>query len=284
MRQALLTLLLNATSRLLLRSDRMNGIMEQMLSAFTFARERLVIPSGKRGLSAVYVSAGEDTAAVLICHGIGELVEYWGRVQGLLKGMGVSSLVFNYSGYGTSTGHLSTAHCEEDAIAACRELAGRGHRSIVLLGFSLGSGVGGAVASRVDIEGLVLCEGFSTLREGAMAMGFPRWVTRMVPDAWDTVLGVSALEKPVLVVHSDVDGLFPLSMAQRVAEACGPRGQLIVINGVSHNAPIFAPTEDYWKPIAAWVKQRASEALTRGLPLESGQSALSGSLAKGKRD
>jgi alpha-beta hydrolase superfamily lysophospholipase len=259
MRQTLLTLLLNVTSRMLLRSDRMNGIMEQMLSAFPFAKGRLVIPSGKRRLSAVYVSAGDDTPAVVVCHGIGELVEYWGKVQGLLKEMGVSSLVFNYSGYGTSTGHLSTAHCEEDAIAACRELAGRGHRSIVLLGFSLGSGVAAAVASRVDIDGLVLCEGFSTLREAGIAMGFPRWVTRAVPDVWDTVHRVSALKMPVLVVHSDVDGLFPLSMAQRVAEACRPRGKLIVINGLSHNAPIFTPTEEYWQPISDWVKQRSSE-------------------------
>src|SRR6267154_2310330 len=168
MRQAFLTLLLNVTSRMLLRSDRMNGIMEQMLNAFTFAKERLVIASGSRRLSAVYVSAGEETPAVLICHGIGELVEYWGKVQGLLKGMGVSSLVFNYSGYGTSSGILTTAHCEADAIAACRELASRGHRSIVLLGFSLGTGVGGAVASCVGIDGLILCQGFSTLREAAM--------------------------------------------------------------------------------------------------------------------
>jgi hypothetical protein len=267
MREALLTLLLNVTSRMLLRSDRMNGIMEQMLGAFTFAKERLVIASGKRRLSAVYISAGEETPAVLICHGIGELVEYWGKVQGLLKGMGVSSLVFNYSGYGTSTGHLSTAHCEEDAAAACRELAARGHRSIVLLGFSLGSGVGGAVASRVAIDGLVLCEGFSTLRDAAIAMGFPRWITRVVPDAWDTVHRVSALEMPVLVVHSDVDGLFPLSMAQRVAEACGPRGTLMVIKGVSHNAPIFAPTEDYWKPVADWVRERSSAVSAGRLPV-----------------
>jgi alpha-beta hydrolase superfamily lysophospholipase len=266
MRQALLSFVLTVTSRILLRSDRLNGIMEQMLNAFTFARERLVVPSGRRRLSAVYVSAGDDTPAVLICHGIGELVEYWGKVQGLLKGMGVSSLVFNYSGYGTSTGHLSTAHCEEDTAAAWRELAGRGHRSIVLLGFSLGSGVAAAVASRVAIDGLVLCEGFSTLREAGNAMGFPRWLTRVVPDAWDTVRRVSGLEMPVLVVHSDVDGLFPLSMATRVAEACGPRGTLIVINGLTHNAPIFAPTEDYWQPIAEWVKQRSSEVPTERLP------------------
>jgi fermentation-respiration switch protein FrsA (DUF1100 family) len=122
------------------------------------------------------------------------------------------------------------------------------------------------VASRVDIEGLVLCEGFSSLREAAIATGFPRWVTRVVPDAWNTVHRVSTLEVPVLVVHSDVDGLFPLSMATRVAEACGPRGTLIVINGLTHNAPIFAPTEDYWQPIAEWVKQRSSEVPAERLP------------------
>jgi pimeloyl-ACP methyl ester carboxylesterase len=267
MRQAILSLILTVTSRMLLRSDRMNGTMEQMLRAFSFAKERLVILSGGRRLSAVYVSAGDDTPAVLICHGIGELVEYWGGVQGLLKGMGVSSLVFNYSGYGASSGTLSTAHCEEDAMAAYRELAGRGHQSIVLLGFSLGSGVGCAVASRLDVDGLVLCEGFSTLREAGIAMGFPRWVTRVVPNVWNTVDRVRELETPVLIVHSDVDGLFPLSMAKGVREACGPRGKLIVIHGLTHNTPVFAPTEEYWQPIAAWVKQRSSEVPPRRLPV-----------------
>jgi hypothetical protein len=69
------------------------------------------------------------------------------------------------------------------------------------------------------------------------------------------------------VIHSDVDGLFSLSMATSVAEACGARGELVVIKGVSHNAPIFAPTEEYWRPIAAWVKQRASKSCEGKLPV-----------------
>ena len=93
MRQGILSFLLTIINRMLLRSDRLSGRMEQMLSAFSFEEERLVIPSGGRRLSSVYVSAGDDAPAILICHGIGELVEYWGKVQGLLKGMGVSSLV-----------------------------------------------------------------------------------------------------------------------------------------------------------------------------------------------
>ncbi len=241
--------------------------MEQVLSAFSLDQERLIIPSGARRLSAVYVSAGEDTPAVLICHGIGELVEYWGRVQILLRDMGISSLVFNYSGFGTSSGTVSAAHCEEDAMAAYKELVDRGCQSIVLLGFSLGSGVGCAVASRIDLDGLVLCEGFSSFREAGSAMGFPQWLTRIVPNVWDTVHLVGELNVPVLVVHSDKDDLLPFSMAERVVEACGTRGQLVVISGLLHNAPIFAPTETYWRPIAEWVKQRSSEAVRESLPV-----------------
>jgi uncharacterized protein len=256
MRGVLLSLLLTVASRVLLRRDRLNGTMKLMLREFPFEAERLVIASNGRRLAAVYVSTGDDGPAVLICHGVGELVEYWAKVQGLLKAMGVSSLVFNYSGYGKSSGFISAGHCEEDAMAAYRGLAERGHRCIVLLGFSLGTGIGCAIASRVDVGGLVLCEGFSTLREAGAAMGFPRWLTQLVPDVWDTVRRVGRLEMPVLVVHSDVDGLFPMVMAKQVAEACGKRGELIEVSGLTHNAPIFAPTEEYWGPIAGWVKRR----------------------------
>jgi pimeloyl-ACP methyl ester carboxylesterase len=262
MRQGVLSFLLTVISRLLLRRDRQNGTMERMLRVFPFGDQRVVISSGGRRLSGVYVSAGESSPAILICHGIGELVEYWGEVQRLLKEMGVSSLVFNYSGYGESSGSfVSPAHCEEDAIAAFGELAGRGHRSIVMLGFSLGSAVSSAVAGRLDVDGLILCEGFSSLREAGTAMGFPLWMARAIPDSWQTICRVGELEIPVLVVHSDKDDLFPLAMARRVAEACA-QGELIVVNGLSHNAPIFTPTAAYWQPIAEWARERYSEALS----------------------
>jgi hypothetical protein len=91
-------------------------------------------------------------------------------------------------------------------------------------------------------------------------------MTRAVPDTWQTVHRVSELEIPVLVVHSEEDDLFPVAMAARVAEACGTRGQLIVINGLSHNEPYFRPTHEYWGPIVEWVKQRSVEDVTKNLP------------------
>lgn len=259
MRDRILSLILTVISRAIFRRDRHNGKMKRILDAFSFAEQRLVLESGDRRLSAVDVPAGNDAPAVLICHGIGEVVEYWGRVQEAFKEMGVSSLVFNYSGYGASSGTITAAHCEEDAIAAYRALVDRGHRSIFLLGFSLGSGISCAAASRMDVAGLILCEGFSTFREGAIAIGCPQWLTYTVPDVWDTAVRVSDLSVPVLVVHSDADELFPMTMAERVAKACGPRGELIVVNGLVHDAPIYTATPIYWQPIADWIKRRSVE-------------------------
>jgi uncharacterized protein len=263
MRAGMLSLLLIVISRMLLWRDRLNGRWRSVLGVFSLVNERVIVSSGRRILSAVYVSAGGDAPAVLICHGIGERVEYWSLVQGQLRETGVSSLVFNYSGYGASSGTVSAAHCEEDARSAYKELADRGHRSIILLGFSMVSGIACAVASQVDLDGLILREGFSSLREAGVAAGFPSWMTHLVPNVWDTVHRVGELKMPVLIVHSDADKLFPLSMPKRVAGACGSRGTLLVINGLSHDAPILAPTATYWQPIADWVKQRSSEGISR---------------------
>ena len=108
MRDRVLSLILTVISRGIFRRDRHNGKMKRILDAFSFEEQRLVLESGGRRLSAVYVSAGTDAPAVLICHGIGEVVEYWGRVQEAFKEMGISSLVFNYSGYGESSGTKRT--------------------------------------------------------------------------------------------------------------------------------------------------------------------------------
>ena len=237
------------------------------MKAFPFEDERFTLLSGGRRLSAVYVSAGQGTPVFLICHGIGERVEYWGDVQRLLKEMGISSMVFNYTGFGASSGTVRTACCEEDAVTAFSELINRGARSIFLLGFSLGSGVASAIAARVDTDGLILCEGFSSLRDAAGAVGLPRSLTFFAEDVWPTAKLVSELDLPVLVVHSDADGLFPVSMAVRVTKACR-RGESMILKGFGHNAPIFAAAESYWGPIADWAK--------RLVEFEKNQSALSG--------
>jgi Serine aminopeptidase, S33 len=71
-----------------------------------FAVSRHIITSGNETLDAVFVEpeAERARAALLICHGIGETVADWFTVQTFLAEHGVASLVFDYAGYGKSTG------------------------------------------------------------------------------------------------------------------------------------------------------------------------------------
>jgi uncharacterized protein len=256
MSERFLSLMLALVSRTLLLRDRWSGNMARWLSLFPFASHRFVLMSGRRELSAVYISAGEEAPAFVICHGIGERVEYWGLVQDLLRREGVSSLVFNYTGFGASSGLPCATYCEEDAVAAVEELTKRGVRDIFLLGFSMGTGVASAIVPLVNVRGVILCQGFSSLREAAQVAGIPRWVTLLATDAWRTEERVRGLTVPVLVVHTVDDGLFPITMAERVARACGERGEAIVLSGFPHNTPIFAAPEKYWRPVVAWAKRR----------------------------
>src|ERR1700760_3519331 len=86
-------------------------------------RVRTTFPSGNNVIDAKLVQpVGEAKGAVLICHGIGETVWHWKGTQRLLAQNGVASLLFNYSGWGRSTGFADVKQCEADALAAYRLL------------------------------------------------------------------------------------------------------------------------------------------------------------------
>jgi alpha-beta hydrolase superfamily lysophospholipase len=242
------------------------------------AREEFFFASGTRKLAGVWVGAGDGAPVILLCHGIGETVGHWSAVQAYLSERGVGSLVFNYSGYGASSGRVSAEHCDEDLASAYTELRRRvgPERRVFVLGFSLGSGIAasGVGALEPAPAGLFLCEAFPSFREAVRVMGFPFWVARAFPDIWNTAEAVTRLSLAVCVVHSDGDRLFPVEMARRIASACGERGELVVASGLTHNEPYLRPTDAYWGPIVERVLgagDRVQGLIARRPRRESGQ-------------
>ncbi|HEX8710626.1 MAG TPA: alpha/beta hydrolase, partial [Terracidiphilus sp.] len=210
--------------------------------------------SSSRALDAVLVKPHEKPRAVLlICHGIGETVEYWIPVQHLLASMGVASLVFDYSGYGRSPGPVDWRRCEEDSIAAFEHLKKVETGPVSLLGFSMGSGIATAILERTRPEKLVLCAAFTSFRDAACSMGVPRKCAVALPAIWGGEHALRAWQRPVLIVHGDRDRTFPLSMARRLAEWGGPATELAVVPDHRHNEPFYRPQMAFWRPIAEWL-------------------------------
>jgi uncharacterized protein len=250
-RSRFLSLTLTIVSRGLMFRDQLLGITQQLRKHDT--REEFFIASGDRKLAGAYVPGVDRGPAVLLCHGIAETVEHWSAVQALFHDHGIGSLVFNYSGYGKSSGKVRAESCNEDLGSAYAELRRRvgPEAPVFVLGFSLGSGIAaqGAGSLRPPVAGLFLCEAFDSFREAACALGVPRWLKGIFPDIWVTVDTMATVQTPVWVVHSDGDRLFPLEMPKKITNACGPWGELIVVEGLAHNEPYLTAAETYWGPV-----------------------------------
>jgi alpha-beta hydrolase superfamily lysophospholipase len=221
----------------------------------------LTIPSGNNLLDAIYAapSEGQVGASVLICHGIGEVVSQWAPIQGLLAARGVASLVFDYSGYGRSTGQPAPAQLEHDAIASFATMRELTSGPISLLGFSLGTGIVAAILDRVPTDRLVLCAAFTSFRAATRRVGIPRFLSPLIPAIWDAQKTLRSGPHRVLLVHSTGDRLFPITMAEELAACCGPRARLHMVEGLHHNEPFYKPTQAYWDPIAEFLASPSSD-------------------------
>jgi pimeloyl-ACP methyl ester carboxylesterase len=216
------------------------------------------VASGKNLVDAAFVTPAsvEAQAAVLICHGIGEIVPQWFPIQHILAEGGIASLVFDYSGYGRSTGRPDWSQFEDDAVSAfdlLKQLAPG--PPIAILGFSLGTGIAPAILNRVKPDRLVLCAGFSSFRKAARAAWVPGFLSPFVPPIWSAKDALCNCRLPILIVQGDRDSLFRLPMAHDLVGCCNGRADLLVLPARSHNEPFYNPRPHYWGPIISWLLQ-----------------------------
>ena len=248
----LFTVGVTAASRYFLWRDQRNGRLREARSA-SDARsvvERRTLRCGRATLDAVYVrpASGEALAGVLLCHGIGEVVDHWLPVQHLLAGQGIGSMVFDYEGYGRSQGAVRSRACEANALTAFAELQRLlSGRPLSLLGFSLGTGVACAVLPRVGVRALVLCAAFTSFADAVRRLRLP---LGFAPPIWDNEAALRRCTVPVLLMHGERDSLFPVAMARRLEEAGGPTSRLIVWPGLEHDDAYVRPRGAYWQAVA----------------------------------
>ena len=216
------------------------------------------ISSGKNVLNAVYVEPADHSprAAVLICHGIGEVVAQWFPIQRIFAESGIATLVFDYSGYGRSTGLPDFVQFEQDAVSSFQVL-----RSLApgvpsaLLGFSLGTGIAPAILPHVAADRLVLCAGYTSFRNAARAAWIPAFMTPLGPPIWSARETLCDCKLPILIVQGDRDRLFRGHMGQELHACTNGRADLLTLPARTHNSPFYHPKPEYWNPIIHWIQQ-----------------------------
>ncbi|MDQ0138714.1 alpha/beta hydrolase [Cupriavidus necator] len=225
--------------------------------------------SGDRTLHAAFMAVADPEApALMVCHGDNECLPDWEPVQAMLASAGIASYVFDYSGYGRSTGRPRVRWLRQDALAAYEQFiaATPQSRRRVVLGHSLGSGILLDVARRFDPQpdGYVIAAGFSSARLAAVQTGrIPAWAAWLLPDPWNNAARASKLERPLLVVHSRDDAVIVPPHAERVASAARHLHALVMLDALPHDAAILPQHLDtFWPPILRFMDAQSGNQAT----------------------
>ncbi len=227
---------------------------------FGASYETLALPVGGRLLQARLVRGSSATSrAVLIFHGNGEAVSDWSRVQALLHAAGLSSMVFDYSGFGNSTGTPTVDHLREDGLAAYRAFVEQlpAAQARYVIGHSLGNAVMLDVLPALQPKpaGVVVHAGFTSAREMAIQTGLAApWLVSFLPDLWDNEAAMARNVPITLVMHSDADEVIPQEMGVRLAAAAGRRAHFLSLHAIKHDALYQESTPQELQPIIDFVK------------------------------
>lgn len=196
---------------------------------------------------------------VLYSHGqsehVASLVNVVVRLQ---EALDASVLVYDYRGYGKSTGRPTEAGCIADGLAAQQWLAERTGvlpEEIVLVGRSLGGAVSVAVAAERGARALVLENTFGRLTDVA-AYRFP-WapVKSVMNERYDSIERVRHYDGPLMQLHGTRDRVVPAKFARELFAACpSERKRFFIHRGGKHHDPtplaFYARLDDFLRETA----------------------------------
>ena len=208
-----------------------------------------------------FIDAGPTTPVLLWCHGNAGNVSH--RLENIrqLYQRGISVMIFDYRGYGQSTGEPSEAGLYQDALASYDYLIQQRRISperLIIFGRSLGSSVAGEVAIRRTSAGLMLEGSFPSIQ--AMSdhhyFGLPaQW---FMDVDFNLAQKVRMLQVPLLVIHGEQDSIVPMPLGRQVFEAANEPKWWYAVSGAEHNDVPFVGGESYYREMALFIQRAFS--------------------------
>lgn len=187
-------------------------------------------------LHAWYCRAEHPKASGVFCHGNTGNLTISAEVLPHLLDAGFNVLIFDYRGFGRSTGIPTYRGVIADGVTASRyhDKIRPKHLPSVLYGFSLGGGIAAQVIRRHPFDGLILQSTFTNLPQITRVL-FPRMPLHwFVGDLFDTIGVVRRLQVPLLVMHGTADEVIPCWMGHEIFGACSTKKQIHIVEDGLH--------------------------------------------------
>jgi fermentation-respiration switch protein FrsA (DUF1100 family) len=223
------------------------------------AEEVHLAPEPGVQLHAWFFPRPDPLASLLFCHGnAGNVSHRLENVFHLLQ-TGFQVLLFDYRGYGHSTGQPSEEGLYRDAFSAWTHLVERADTASaprIIFGRSLGGAVAIELATRVQADGLIVESTFTSIRTLArlvLPLPMPE-----LPVKYDSLSKIGQLKVPLLAIHGARDELIPFADGQALFDAAPEAKAWYPIPGAGHNDTYVTGGEAYFRRLAAFASELSS--------------------------
>ncbi len=183
----------------------------------------------------------ESKFVVLVNHGnAGNLINRL-LIARDIKQLGFSVFLYDYRGYGASTGKPTPNGLYEDGLAAYdyvnKEL-GYKPEQIVIYGESIGTGVTCRVAKERPYAGLILQSALSSLPDVARdgIVWFRAYPDFVFPEPhYSSISIIKELKGPILFIHGENDKMVPAAHSKKMFELAQEPKQIVLLPHAGHN-------------------------------------------------
>lgn len=199
-----------------------------------------------------------DAPVVLFCMGNAGNISHRLETLQLLHHLGVATFIFDYRGYGRSTGTTTETGTYQDILGALDVLGARGWDPgrIIIFGRSLGAAIGLQGALNKPPAGLILESAFTSIA----AMGRYHYpllnllLGWLIDAKYDNLAKIGTLASPLLLIHGRKDAICPPFMAEQLYAAAPAVKQIFWIENADHNNGFVVGGADYQQVLAAAIK------------------------------
>ena len=161
--------------------------------------------------------------------------------------LGLNFFIFDYRGYGQSTGNTSEAGTYLDAAAAWDYLIGEQNmdaEQIIIAGRSLGGGIASELANNVTPAMLILESTFTSMPD-ASKKHYPFMpISIILKHRYETLNKLKNISCPIVIVHSRNDEVIPFSHAEINFERANQPKKFIELRG-GHGNGFLLSKRDY---------------------------------------
>ncbi|MFH2202098.1 MAG: alpha/beta hydrolase [Elusimicrobiota bacterium] len=201
-------------------------------------------------------SASAAPPVIVFFHGNGGNISHRLQKLRILRGMGLSVLLFDYRGYGKSAGRPSELGTYLDGLAAVEYLTrdrGIPLARLAYHGESLGCAIALETALKRPPRALILDSAFTSTADMARII-FPFLpVDLLIRYRYDNLGKIADLKAPVLFLHSEEDDIVPYAMGRRLFAAAPEAKSFVAMRG-DHNEG-FLDTPYYGKEIRQFLSR-----------------------------